>query len=73
VLRRIRTVNPPTHAPHHTTLQHIARQHADLTHLTEAHVLKIFNGVQLELRYWFRAPRRDKHYPVHSTTAMEHV
>ncbi len=50
-MRIICTVSPPTHGPHHPTLQHITRQHADLTHLAEAHVLKIFNGVQLEFRY----------------------
>ena len=56
VLRIIRTVNLPTHGPHHPTFQHIATQHADLTHLAEAHVLKIFTGVQLEFRYVFGAP-----------------
>jgi hypothetical protein len=29
----LRTVSPPTHGPHHLTFQHIARQHADRTHL----------------------------------------
>jgi len=69
----LRTVSPTTHGPHHPTFQHIARQHADRTHLAEAHVLKIFTDVQLEFRSSFGAPRQHKHYPVHSATAMEHV